>query len=344
MSAENYELKTLNLKQDSEREKLRAFLETQDLLYEQDIDYALCLLDREKIIASGCATGNILKCIAVDAPYQGQSLTNKIISYLRLRAYHEGYSSLFLYTKPENERIFSELGFFLLARAPQAILMENTENACQNYLHSLESRAGQREGTALVMNCNPFTRGHLYLIEKACSENPWVHLFILREDLSVFPFKDRMELVRQGTQGLDNLSIHKGQDYIISRATFPSYFLKEDTILDENHARLDLDLFCRKIAPGLNITSRYVGEEPFCLVTAQYNKIMAEILPAHGIAVIEVPRKAIEGKAISASQIRKALAQGRLSDIQAWVPATTYAYLQSEKAAQIGAIIREKEK
>lgn len=343
MSIESYELRTLNLKYTSERKALIEFLNSHDLILDKDIDYVICLEDNGKIIATGCSSGNVLKCIAVSEDYQGQALTNKVMSYLRLRAYHEGINSLFLYTKPENETVFSELGFFPLAAAPDAILMENSKQGCSEYLSEMEKSESGAEAAALVMNCNPFTLGHRFLIKKACSENEIVHLFVLKEDLSVFPFKDRIEMVKQGTQDLHNLYIHDGRDYIISRATFPSYFLKEEKNLNESHALLDLDLFSQRIAPELNITKRYVGEEPFCPVTSLYNKIMKKILPSHGIKVFEIPRIETAGRAISASQIRKALGEEKLNTIKDMVPETTFNYLNSEKGFQIGKIIREKE-
>lgn len=344
MSAEKYELRTLNLNYNSDRISLENFLKTHDLLLDSDIDYALCLEDEGTIIATGCSSGNVLKCIAVSDDYQGQSITNTIMTYLRLKAYHDGKTSLFLYTKPENETIFTELGFYPLASSPDAILMENHEYGCSQYVSELMRSESQTETAAIVMNCNPFTLGHRYLIEKACSENSAVHLFILKEDLSVFPYEDRINLVRKGTEDLENLYIHEGKDYIISRATFPSYFLKENKILNENHALLDLDLFSKHIAPALNITRRYVGEEPFCPVTSLYNRIMKETLPQHGIDIIELPRKQANGKAISATQIRKALSTGSVDSIMDLVPETTLNYLKSQKGSRIGKIIREKEK
>ena len=343
MSFEQFEIRTMDLKRASERDALESFLSGEDLTLEKDLDYAVCLMDGEKIIASGCAAVNVLKCIAVDASYQGQALTNKIISFLRIRAYHEGYSNLFLFTKPKNQRFFTELGFFVLASSPDALLMESSESGCESFLESLERPEKKGEAASLVMNCNPFTLGHRYLIDKACSENEIVHLFVVKEDLSVFPYTTRMKLVREGCADLKNLYIHEGQDYIISRATFPSYFIKEQKVLDESHARLDLDLFASRIAPALNITSRYVGEEPFCPVTSLYNNLMKEILPRKGIKVVEIPRKETADGAVSATKVRKALAEGRLEELKEWVPPTTFDFLASPEGRKIGDEIRQKQ-
>ena len=77
------------------------------------------------------------------------------------------------------------------------------------------------------MNCNPFTKGHLYLIEKASAESDHLFILIVEEDKSVFPFEKRMELVKRGTEHLDNIDVIPGGSYTISSATFPSYFAKE---------------------------------------------------------------------------------------------------------------------
>jgi [citrate (pro-3S)-lyase] ligase len=341
MLDEQYDVKTLSLNRAAERESLRVFLEKEDLTLAEDLDYAVCLFDGDKIIASGCAAGNVLKCFAVSKEYQGQSLTNKIMSLLRIRAYHEGYSTLFLFTKSKNESVFQDLGFSLLSRAPGVILMENREEGWRDYVESLIlPESGKGESASLVMNCNPFTLGHRYLIEKACRENERVHLFLVKEDLSVFPYEVRLELVKEGTADLDNLSIHEGKDYIISHATFPTYFIKDRAIINESHARIDLDIFSRLIAPEFQIVKRYVGEEPFCPVTSLYNGIMQEILPSRGIDVIVVPRKEAGGDAVSATKVRKALAAEDWDVLKEWVPLTTLRFLQSEKGREIGNMIR----
>ncbi len=341
MSEETFEIRTLNLNREKERLQLESFLNDRDLSLEDDIDYALCLMEEEVIIASGCASGNILKCIAVDPAYQGQALTNKIISYLRLRGYHEGFKTLFIYTKPDNRSIFTDLGFHMIAETEEAVLMEDRSDGLSGYLSGLLEEKSEEGAASIVMNCNPFSLGHRYLIEKACSENRKVHLFVVQEDLSVFPFTDRIELVRKGCAGLENLHIHAGGEYIISRPTFPAYFIKDKKILDEVHTRLDLDLFGRRIAPYLGITRRYVGEEPFCPVTASYNRLMKSILPERGIEVVEIPRIEVDGTAVSASRIRQAMIDDDLDSLKNWVPQTTLEYLESDAGRKIAQSLRE---
>ena len=333
---------SLNLNHKEDRNKLSAFLAENELLLDKDVDYAIGIFIENSLVGCGCMAGNVLKCIAVDPTQQGLALTNRIVTYLRIKAYHENMEKLFLFTKPENRAIFESLGFYTIAESDCAILMENSSEGIEKWMDSLEKPTVSSESASLVMNCNPFTLGHRYLIEKACSENETVHLFVVKEDLSVFPFDLRMKLVREGTSDLKNLYIHEGRDYIISRATFPGYFIKDQKVLDESHARLDLDLFARRIAPGLSVTSRYVGEEPFCPVTSQYNSLMKEILPQNGINVVEIPRSEASDGAVSATKVRQALADGRLEDLKDWVPLTTYDFLASPEGRKIGDIIKHK--
>ena len=58
---------------------------------------------------------------------------------------------------------------------------------------------------AIVMNANPFTLGHLHLVEKASKENDILHLFIVSEDKSIIPFNERKQLIMEGTSHLKNI-------------------------------------------------------------------------------------------------------------------------------------------
>ena len=108
----------------------------------------------------------------------------------------------------------------------------------------------------------------------------------------------------------------------------------------EGHARLDLAVFT-KIARALNVTARYVGEEPTSQVTGLYNEIMARELPKAGIACHVIPRKEADGKAISASTVRVALQQGDWKTLETLVPPSTLAYFTSPEAATVLNAIRK---
>ena len=282
-------------------------------------------------------SGPVLKCIAVDKNFEGEGLIGKIVTYLLLKAHHEGTNHLFLYTKPCNVKIFSELGFNEIAGVKDAaVLMENKSNGISSYINELGKLkvSGKKIGS-IIMNCNPFTLGHLYIIEKAASENDHVHIFIVDENRSVFPTSVRIELVKKGTAHLKNITVHHSGKYIISAATFPSYFLKETEKIVDAHGRLDLTIFSRFIAPALSINCRYAGDEPLCAVTNRYNELMEEILPLAGIKLKIVKRKEIEKNVISASRVRDLIKENNFKNIKEIVPPTTLEFLKSEAAEPI---------
>ena len=184
------------------------------------------------------------------------------------------------------------------------------------------------------MNANPFTLGHQYLVETAAAQCDTLHLFILSEDASLVPFTVRKKLVQAGVAHIPNVVLHDSGPYIISSATFPSYFLKDAAAVIEGHARLDLAVFT-KIAGALNVTKRFVGEEPTSQVTGLYNEIMVRELPKAGIECHVVSRKQAAGQAISASTVRLALQKGDWETLKMLVPQTTLDYFQSPEAAPV---------
>lgn len=302
-----------------------------------NLDYTCGMYDDEmNLIATGSCFGNTLRCMAVSHTHQGEGLMNSIVSHLIEVQFSRGNTHLFLYTKCDSARFFGDLGFYEIARINgQIVFMENKRTGFSSYLNSLEK---QKESApriaALVMNANPFTLGHQYLVEKAASENDILHLFIVSEDASLVPFSVRKKLVMEGTAHLKNIRYHDSGPYIISNATFPSYFQKDEQAVIENHAMLDLTIFT-KIASALGINRRYVGEEPTSLVTGIYNQIMSEKLPENGIECVIVPRKENKGAVISASTVRQALKEENWPLLEELVPETTLNYFKSPDAKPV---------
>ena len=302
-----------------------------------NLDYTCGMYDDEmNLIATGSCFGNTLRCMAVSHTHQGEGLMNSIVSHLIEVQFSRGNTHLFLYTKCDSARFFGDLGFYEIARINgQIVFMENKRTGFSSYLNSLEK---QKESApriaALVMNANPFTLGHQYLVEKAASENDILHLFIVSEDASLVPFSVRKKLVMEGTAHLKNIRYHDSGPYIISNATFPSYFQKDEQAVIESHAMLDLTVFT-KIAAALGINRRYVGEEPTSLVTGIYNQIMSEKLPENGIECVIVPRKENKGAVISASTVRQALKEENWPLLAELVPETTLNYFKSPDARPV---------
>lgn len=345
-------------------------LNAEGIRLDANLDYTCGMYDDEmNIIATGSCFGNTLRCLAVSSDHQGEGLMNQIISHLIEVQFERGNTHLFLYTKCSSAKFFGDLGFYEIARIDgQIVFMENRRTGFKNYLKKLEESSARqlqtltedtsantatlqsdndlsststvnRKVAALVMNANPFTLGHQYLVEKAARENDLLHLFIVSEDASLVPFQVRKQLVMEGTAHLDNICYHDSGPYIISNATFPSYFQKDEHAVIESHAMLDLTVFT-EIARALDINRRYVGEEPNSLVTGIYNNIMSEKLPENGIECIIVPRKTDGEKAISASTVRQAIKENDMDTLKRLVPESTLRYFKSEEAKNVIARIR----
>jgi [citrate (pro-3S)-lyase] ligase len=218
--------------------------------------------------------------------------------------------------------------------------MENKKTGFNDYLNDLAKSKinynNAKKIAAIVMNANPFTLGHLFLIEKASKENDILHLFIVSEDKSIVPFIIRKKLIKEGTAHLKNIIYHDTGPYIISSSTFPSYFQKDEKDVIESHANLDIEIFV-KIAKVLDINSRYVGEEPTSLVTGIYNQIMQKKLPENGINCVVIKRKENLGGngVISASEVRKKIKEGNIDDIKDMVPDCTYKFFKSEEGKNV---------
>ena len=300
-------------------EKLNRFLDQMGLRYEGGAEFTVFLTDEDgEVLGTGSLCGSVLKYIAVDDSLQGEGGAAAIVSRLVSRAYMMGRKKLFLFTKPQNEYMFRSLGFFPLAEASGAVYMENSRKGLSDYLDSLEKGEGVQG--AIVANCNPFTNGHKYLMETAAALVDTLHVFVVSEDASEFPFSMRYEMVKRGTAHIKNLILHQSGDYMISHSTFPTYFIKDMARAKDVNVELDLTLFGKRIAPALEIKKRFVGTEPYCEVTNAYNEAMKTMLPKFGIEVVEIERK----DGISASKVREAMKNGDINLIKTLVPASTY--------------------
>ena len=242
-----------------------ALLQQEGIQRDGNLDYIAAMYDEDyRVIATGSCFGNTLRCFAVSHEHQGEGLLNQVITHLIEVQHERGNLSLFLYTKIASAKFFGDLGFYEIARVDGTLVfMENRRDGFNKYLKRLEKTRTEGKSAALVMNANPFTLGHQYLAETAAAECDTLHLFVVSEDASLVPFSVRKELVRRGTAHLPNVVLHDSGPYIISSATFPSYFLKDEAKVIEGHARLDLEIF-KKIAAALNVTARFVGEPPPC--------------------------------------------------------------------------------
>lgn len=355
------EIQTLNPTTPRQRQRIEAFLKRNGLRFDDMHYYAAITDDDGEMIAGGGLKGNVIKCVAVDDAHKGETIANTLISHLIAHANEEGHSNVMLFTKPKNRQLFESLSFRLLAEAPEAVLMETGIGGINNTVEALKkireesekykeyNKECKEEGKTnlnpstpqplttttplrgvVVMNCNPFTLGHRYLIEQAAKQVERLFVMVVREDCSLFAYAERKAMVEQGVAHLKNVTVIDGSEYAISQATFPTYFLKRLDDAADTQMLLDLDLFRRHIAPALGTTVRFVGTEPTDRLTRRYNQLMHEVLAD----VRETARLEKKGNAVSASRVRKAMEQGDMSTIRQLVPPTTLPYIIARLATQ----------
>lgn len=328
---ENIDLNT------DERLKVEDFLSTFNLLLDKDVEHTIVAKYEDEIIGTCSYSGKVLKCFAVKDGFQGEGLASKLITHITNQLFDNEVFDTFIFTQPKNISLFKGLNYREVQRVDEVVLLEGGMSNINRYVEKMLNDSGldKKKKAALVMNCNPFTQGHRYLIERASSENDEVIVFIVEENRSLFPFEIRKKLVEIGTEDLKNVFVLSGGDYIISSNTFPTYFLRQDDIRKYAYAKLDAEIFGRYISPVFNIEKRYIGTEPYCNITNQYNKALIDILPRHGIEVVEINRLNTKDRPISASEVRRLIKAGEFHIIKDLVPEVTYEFLMSGEANPI---------
>lgn len=317
--------------------ELRQFLQSLNLDYDQSISYTVLLRDDNgEIAATGSLDGRVIKCVGVRPALQGGPLAGEVLRALKAEAGRRGLSSLFLYTKPENQEAFEQLGFYPVEKTDKALLMEDRKDGVEQWLQTVPRPAGGIAG-AIVANCSPITNGHLYLIQKACLLCDHLYLFVLSEDQGEIPAADRLEMVRSATAGIPGVIVCPAGDYQISAATFPAYFLRDEADVERLGCELDLKLFACRIAAPLGISRRFVGQEPYSPLTERYNLYMKEILPQYGVSLVEFSRLRAGDKGfVNAGEVRRRWAAEDFESLGEMVPPTTLAYLKTHRPRTAG--------
>lgn len=347
------ELIQLNPSIPRQRRRIEQFLDDNGLRLD-DVDYYATLVDEttDEIVAGGGLKGGVIKCVAVADGHKGEAVANQIVSHLIAHANADGHQCVKLFTKPQNQKMFESMSFRLLAEAPKAILMETGIGGIKRYSEELESekekvKSEKSNGKLhhnntspqhpimppsgiIIMNCNPFTLGHRYLIEQAAQQVETLYILVVREDCSMFSYDERKAIISRGVADLDNVVVCDGSEYSISATTFPTYFLKCLSDASDTQMTLDIDLYRRHIAPALGATVRFVGTEPDDPLTRRYNELMKSMLPD----VREVARLEKSGVAVSASRVRKAIVENHLALAARLVPPTTVPYIVAHLATR----------
>lgn len=336
-----------------QRRRIEQFLGDNGLRLD-DVDYYAALVDEttDEIVAGGGLKGGVIKCVAVADGHKGEAVANQIVSHLIAHANADGHQCVKLFTKPQNQKMFESMSFRLLAEAPKAILMETGIGGIKRYCEELESEKGKvkseksngklhhlnpstpqpimPQSGIIIMNCNPFTLGHRYLIEQAAQQVDTLYILVVREDCSMFGYDERKAMIVRGVAHINNVVVCDGSEYSISATTFPTYFLKSLSDASDTQMTLDIDLYRRHIAPALGATVRFVGTEPDDPLTRRYNELMKSMLPD----VREVARLQQSGVAVSASRVRKAIVENHLALAARLVPPTTVPYIVAHLATR----------
>lgn len=315
-------LKKLGIKDFSEREV-------------DTIDHTFGLVDEDnKLVGTGSVAGNVLKYIAVcNEDATSGARFNKIVTTLQQYLFNEKIFHMFVFTKAKYLDSFQHLNFTELAKTKEAAFLESGTPNVLDYMRSLPKISDQenKQVGAIVMNANPFTLGHRHLVELASQENDLVYVFVVASDLSLFKTDERMQLVKEGLKDLKNVKVVSGNDYLVSSATFPAYFLPSPKDLIDQQTAIDAQVFKNIIAPPLYINRRYVGKEPLSMTTHYYNVSLAhELGPT--VDVITIPRMEVDNKVISATEVRQLIKSGDLTGLAKLVPVTTEKFIKNNLA------------
>ena len=332
-------LRKVSLKNTEERHEVNRFLETFGLSLDNDVDYTVALRNTRGDIKATCSKSrNVFKCFAVSEEIRGENVTSSLISTLIDQSFEEQIFHNFVFTKLDKVNIFTALNFKIVYEVKNAALLEYGVIDIHRYLDDIASKYSITPTLpkgALVMNCNPFTKGHRFLVEEASKSCEQVLLFVVEEDKSLFPFKYRYEIVKDSVKDLKNVTVISGGEYIISSATFPSYFLRKEDERLKAYEHMDCGIFGKYFCSKFNITKRFVGQEPYCQLTNTYNNTLHEIMPKYGVQLIEIERKKYSGGYISASIVRELIKNNKLAEVEEIVTEATWRFLNSDEGKEI---------
>ena len=322
--------------------------EIKDYLEENGVDYNLpdktfVIRDKGQIIATGSADGNILKYFFSKNEYQGQGLMGIIYNSLLNHLLENNYNSFFVFTTPSNKNVFLSLGLKQVYSTNRVSLFEGGFYNYQKWINKVKDNLPEKEGIrgSMVVNCNPMTLGHKHLIDVALEKVSDLLIFVVEEDSSVFPFIDRFNIIKQELKDYKNVHVIKGGPYIISRGTFPTYFIKKKDEMLDIYTELDGSIFAKKIAKDLEIDIRFFGEEPNDIVTLNYNKTLKNILEDSGMIVDIIKRKQLDKTIISASKVRKLIRENNMKEAYKFLPKSTIEYLESSPGERVIKKIQE---
>ncbi len=302
----------------SEIDNIRVFLRRFSFEYDEDIDYSLYIEDEGKIIATVSKSNYIIKCLAVDEAYKGYNLASKLVLAMIYYLKSKGMDYYQVFTKVQNEHIFTSLNFSVITKTDKVCLLESPVYPITKCLTDIKVKykINTKNNGAIVINGNPLTLGHLGLIKRAAQLHELLIVFIVETDLSDFSYEERYTMMINATKDIGNVVVIPSTKYIISRSTFPTYFIKEDSERSLEFAKLDVTIFKEYFMDIFNISTRYIGEETNSMMV-MYNNVLKSILKDQ---LVMIKRYEMNNEVISASLVRGLMKQGKKEEALKMIP------------------------
>ncbi len=324
-----------------ELNKIEQFLEKFFLKLDSNLTKTLYIEnDKNEIIGTISCQDYIIKDLAVDQTYQNENISNLLINELLNYFRINNIYNYQVFTKPEYINVFISFGFKEIVKTDKVIMLEGGAYFIEDKINEIKNTLNNRFGyldvnsdlAAIVINGNPITNGHMYLIEEVSRLHKMVVLFVVEEDKSEFTFQERFSMAYLSTMRLGNVCVIPSSKYIVSSLTFPSYFLHSENEVTEQYSKIDALIFKNYFMKQLYIKKRYVGSEINPKMVC-YNKILEEILVKQ-LTIIN--RLTIDGEIVSASKVRYLLKNNFVDEALKYVPKEIALILKSIAYSKYG--------
>lgn len=206
---------------------------------------------------------------------------------------------------------------------PYAILDSRELDVYMEYIKQFKCDESNKIKGAVVLNANPCTYGHLYLIQEALKYVDFLYVFLVEDSVGSLPYMDREYMLKESLKYNRRVKVLRGGNIMTSEKVFPEYFNKSS-----EPSRMSLVLthrtFGKIVSSTLGITYRFFGTEPNDAVTRALNESACDILPEYGIQPVFIDRIAFNGNPISAKNVRDLLSNNQHSELARLVPFPTY--------------------
>lgn len=317
---------------ESEYNRINDFLSVFSLRLDNDVNKSFYIEDNEKIIGTISCADYIIKCLAVDSSYQSENIASSLVNHIMAYLNSKSIYSYQVFTKPTYINIFKSLGFRQIIQTDKVVMLESGIDSIDDVILKLKKQLEIRFSTlneesdlsAVVLNANPITNGHMHLIETASRNHKMVVVFVVEENKSEFAFEQRLAMVYLATKRFENVYVLPSTKYIVSSLTFPSYFLKEDEVYIE-HANIDALIFKNYFIKNLHIKKRYIGTESKEKMIF-YNNTLKNIL---NDKVVEINRLEQDNNIVSASHVRNLFKENKLDEALKYIPREIHLIVKS---------------